>query len=123
MAKHNDIGQWGEQIACETLIAEGAVIRERNWRQGHHEVDIIASTADLVIFAEVKTRTDPDTDPLEAVNAKKIRNLVNAANAYLKMHDIPFGARFDVIAINGTPFSYTVDHIKDAFYPPLRTYR
>ena len=45
MAHHNELGRWGEDIAAAALEAEGAVIRERNWRMGRLEIDIwISST-------------------------------------------------------------------------------
>ena len=74
MAKHNEIGKWGENLACDKLTSEGWAIAERNWREGHLELDIVAISADTIVFAEVKTRASMDEDPLEvitiAVNCK-----------------------------------------------------
>lgn len=123
MAEHNEVGKWGEDVACGLLIAQGATIRERNWRRNHHEIDIIASKDDMFIFVEVKTRTNPDEDPLEAIDSRKISCIARAAAAYLATTDVPASARFDVVAIRGTKENYSVEHIEDAFYPPLFTYR
>lgn len=122
MAEHNELGKWGEQLACDILLQEGAVIRERNWTMGKLEIDIIAVKGDTIIFAEVKTRENMADDPIEAVDARKIKNIVRAANAYMMSCEAPFDARFDLFAINGTPDNYKVEHLPDAFDPPLRTY-
>lgn len=123
MARHNDTGKWGEDIAADKLTAEGWAIAERNWRRGHLELDIVALNARTIIFAEVKTRADMDEDPLEAVDRRKIANMVNAANAYLAMHpELRQSPRFDLFAINGTPDNYRLEHLPDAFDPPLRSY-
>ena len=42
MALHNEIGHLGENAACEYLVQHGYRIRERNWRLGNIEIDIIA---------------------------------------------------------------------------------
>ncbi len=122
MAKHNDTGAWGEQIACERLVAEGYAIMERNWRMGHLEVDIIAMKDDSIVFAEVKTRTDVADDPLSAVDMRKVRHLAAAADAYLKAFDLHHVPRFDIFGIAGTPEDFRVEHLPDAFFPPLKTY-
>ena len=42
MAEHNLIGTIGEDIAARLVRKQGLRIRERNWKMGHLEVDIIA---------------------------------------------------------------------------------
>ena len=37
-----DLGQRGEDIACDYLRRIGHTILERNWRSGHLEIDIIS---------------------------------------------------------------------------------
>ncbi len=123
MAKHNDTGKWGEELAVERLIEAGYSIVARNWRLGHLEIDIVARKDDVLVFAEVKTRTDRDTDPLEAVDKRKIANMVRAADAYMQHENLPLEAQFDLFAISGTPDNYELEHIADAFYPPLKSYR
>ncbi len=123
MARHNELGKWGEQLAVDRLVDDGFAILQRNWRMGHLEIDIIARKDATVVFAEVKTRAEKDLDPLEAVDKRKIAHMVRAAEAYLKAKDWPYQVRFDLFAVNGTPDDYTLEHIPDAFYPPLRTYR
>lgn len=123
MAKHNDIGTWGEDIACETLIAKGYAITGRNCRIGNYEIDIIAMKGNRIIFVEVKTRSIAYTDPLDAVDAKKISRICHAADAYIRANGISHEAQFDIITVIGTAENHTVEHIPDAFMPSLKTYR
>ena len=55
-------GQVAEQLASEYLMAKGYTIRERNWRPkgSHLEVDIITQADNVIVFVEVKARTDED---------------------------------------------------------------
>lgn len=119
MAQHNEIGQWGEDIACEKLITEGYAINQRNFRIGHYELDIIAMKGNRIVFVEVKTRSNIDSDPIEAIDNKKIMRMVRAANAYVIAYDIPHEVQFDIITIVGTPDNYKLEHIPDAFFAPL----
>lgn len=64
MARHNDLGARGEEIATGYLLAEGYTIHRQDERmQGRGEIDIIAFKDNEVVFVEVKTRTEPVTDP------------------------------------------------------------
>lgn len=119
MAQHNETGQWGEVLACEKLITEGYAINQRNFRIGHYELDIIAMKGNRIVFVEVKTRSNPDSDPIEAIDSKKIMRMTRAANAYVTAYDIPHEVQFDIITIVGTPDDYKLEHIPDAFFAPL----
>lgn len=121
MAQHNTTGNWGETIACEKLIVDGYAICERNFRIGHYEIDIIAMKGNRIIFVEVKTRTSTTSDPLDAIDNKKILRMVRAANSYITTFNIRHEPQFDIITIVGTPDNYTLEHIPDAFYAPLTT--
>lgn len=122
-ADDKDWGQAAEQLASEYLISQGYTIRERNWRpKGTHlEVDIITQADDVIVFVEVKARTCGDVDPAEAVDRKKVMRLVRAADIYLRSLPYDFEYRFDIITVSGTLAGYELDHIKDAFLPPLTT--
>lgn len=49
MAKHNIFGQKGENAAFEALLAKGYLIRDRNWRSGKNEIDIVAEKDNRII--------------------------------------------------------------------------
>ena len=123
MAQHNNVGSWGEKLAIDYLISKGYAIRETNWKLQHYEIDIIAMKNNRIVFVEVKTRSNYDDDPLRAVDRKKMQRMVSAANAYVTTRNVPHEIQYDVITINGTPEDYTLEHIDDAFWAPLRTFR
>ena len=125
-AKRGAAYEWGmeaEQIAADYLLARGYVIRERRWRCGasKKEIDIIAEKDAVMVFVEVKARTCADTDPAEAVDARKIRFLTQAADNYLAELPYDYSYRFDIIGITGTAVQHGIEHIEDAFLPPLTT--
>ena len=122
MARHNETGNWGENIAAEYLSSKGYAIAERNWRSGHYEIDIVAYNDARIIFVEVKTRSNQDEDPVEAVDSRKAMLLIRASLVYIGSHDINHEPQFDIIAINGTPDAFQIEHIPDALQPPLHTY-
>lgn len=121
--KTKEVGNWGEDLAAEHLVKAGYAIVDRNWRVDHFEIDIVAMKNGRIVFVEVKTRADINSNPLEAVTRKKILNMVRSANAYVQMYDIPHEIQFDVITVSGNPEQYTLEHLPDAFDPPLTTYR
>lgn len=124
MAQHNDLGQWGEKVAREYLITRGYTIIEQDTRKGHYELDIIAIKGNRIIFVEVKTRSAGSFDPLEAITQQKISRICSAANSFVIHYQYPHEVQFDIIAIVGNPETgYTIEHIPDAFTPPLRGYR
>ncbi len=122
MAKHNDTGKWGEDIAADYLTSHGYAIAERNWHEHHLEVDIIAYKGNRIVFVEVKTRSDNEDDPIEAVDRKKMMHLVRAAQSFVNLRNIDHEIQFDIIGISGTKDKYKIEHVADAFQPPLRTY-
>ncbi|GHT01838.1 UPF0102 protein [Bacteroidia bacterium] len=124
MADHNQLGIAGETAAVEYLKANGYRILHTNWRYGHLELDIVAQTADELVIIEVKTRKGSEWDaPEDAVTNSKIRNIVSATDCYIKFFNIDLPARFDIIAVIGKAPNFEIDHIEDAFYPPVTTRR
>lgn len=123
MAVHNDVGSWGENIAVEYLIKKGYAIVETNWRLHHYEIDIVARIGTRIVFVEVKTRSSAAHDPLRAVDRRKMMRMARAANTYVLSRDVPLEVQFDIITIVGTKTDYVLEHIADAFLPPLQTYR
>ena len=120
MAAHNDLGRNGEDMAVDLLKAKGYNILHRNWRCGHKELDIVAETSDLLVVVEVKTRKDTlFGNPEEALTNGKIRRIVSSTDAYLRKYAIDKPVRFDLITIVTDVNEPKINHIEDAFYPPL----
>lgn len=120
MAEHNDLGKAGEEAAAHYLKEKGYLILHRNWRRGHLELDIVAAKNNELVVVEVKTRRDTEFAlPEDAVDGLKIRRTVRAADAYIKMFQIDAQVRFDIITVVGNRKNFQIEHIKEAFYPPL----
>lgn len=119
MATHNDLGHWGEQKAAEYLEHKGLRIVDRNWRDGHRDIDIVAVDADMLVIVEVKTRhNNAFTEPETAVDRNKIKNLCTAANKYVKIKCVDLPVRFDIVTVKRTADNdCIIDHIEDAFMP------
>ena len=124
MAEHNQVGKDGETTAVEYLKNKGYQILHTNWRKGRYELDIVAKTDEELVVVEVKTRSGiPLEMPETAVDNNKINHIILATDLYIKIFDVDLPARFDIISITGHCPNYIIDHIEDAFYPPVKTYR
>ena len=120
MAKHNELGAKGEELAKQLLIDKGYQILHTNWRYRHEEIDIIARTGSTVVFVEVKTRaTAWHQSPVEAVDDAKIRHLVSAADHFMTRLGDDCEFRFDIISVVVSPSGNVIEHYEDAFLPPL----
>jgi putative endonuclease len=118
MAKHNETGSKGEQIAENFLLKKGYFVLYRNWRHEKKEIDLVASKDGLLIFVEVKTRKNSYFGfPEEAVTPQKIGYLKTAAEAFLLQFPEYTRIQFDIISIimhNG--HIKEIQHFEDAFY-------
>jgi putative endonuclease len=116
MAFHNELGKIGEELAVNHLQQKGYEILETNWRYLKAEIDIIAQRGNTLAIVEVKTRSsDVISTPEDAVNPKKIKLLVSAANEYVIQNDLDVDVRFDIIAILKNKNAFSITHIEEAF--------
>lgn len=117
MATHNDFGIEGEAIAERYLTTKGYSILAKNYRFEKSEIDIIAKKENILIFVEVKARTDNRYGfPEEAISDKKKEKLMEGAEAYLLENNLQCPISFDVIAITKSANSIEIEHIEDAFF-------
>lgn len=117
MADTNKIGNEGEMVVRRYLTEKGITILHTNWRWHHFELDVVATDGENLIVIEVKTRSENALiSPEEAVDNKKIRRTVIAADNYVRIYDIDLPVRFDIFALTHTPGGYQIDHMEDAFY-------
>lgn len=120
MSKAYELGKQGEEVAVAHLQSIGYEILELNWFSNHLEIDIIARDGNELVIVEVKARgTKSYEHPVDAVSNKKIRFLVNAAEAYIQEKNSDLDTRFDVISIIFNGHDNELEHFKDAFYPPI----
>jgi putative endonuclease len=121
MADSHTLGQNGEDFATEFLKKKGYKVLFRNWKWGKHEIDIIAGKDDIVIFVEVKTRSEELMVDLGTVMSRaKQQSIIFAAEGYIKRFNVDSVSRFDLITIIGKVENRKIEHIEEAFYPTLR---
>lgn len=99
------LGDLGERLAEQHLLAKGYRIRERNFRTREGEIDLIAECQGTLAFVEVKTRRGSRFGTAaEAISTTKGRRLVALAEAYGQQHEgLPTAQRIDVIALDLAP--------------------
>ncbi|RVU01462.1 endonuclease [Mucilaginibacter limnophilus] len=119
MADHLDLGRKGETIAKSFLENAGYEILDENWTHGKAEVDLIAYKDRVIIFAEVKTRTNAGFGlPEDFVDTRKQKLLAEAADEYIYLMNHQGEVRFDIISVLfNKNLEYTLKHIEDAFWP------
>ena len=99
MARHNEFGKWGEEVAANYLLEHGFEILARNWRHERKEIDIIAQREGCLYFIEVKTRHGEEWNAEEAINAKKQTLMWRAMMAWKLQHPSPLPVRYSAIAV------------------------
>lgn len=116
MAQHNETGQQGEAEAVRYLQDKGYEIRTRNYRHQHAEIDLVAQKGKLLVFVEVKTRTNVSYgNPEEFVNYTKAKLVMRAAEQYIFAHNWQHDVRFDIVAVTLAGNELRIRHIEDAF--------
>jgi putative endonuclease len=95
-------GKEGESKAVAFLKRRGYKIVETNFTCRFGELDIIAKDKKVLVFIEVKTRSNLNFGyPEEAINSRKKKNLLKLAEFYLQtkdLHEIDY-YRFDAVSI------------------------
>ncbi len=119
MSEHLDLGKKGEKIAVDYLINKGYLILETNWRYRRSEIDIIVKKDNILIFVEVKTRSNAYyARPESFVTHKKEKMMIDAASAYMIEVGHEWEIRFDIVSvIYHNQAHQTIDHFEDAFFP------
>lgn len=98
------VGSQKEELAKAYLERLGFRVMEQNFRIRQGEIDLIGYDQEVLVFVEVKFRSDKKAGmPEEAVTARKQRQICKTALFYLQRKglgtDIP--CRYDVVAIDG----------------------
>lgn len=116
MRNNIETGKRGEQLAKQYLISNGYKILNINYRNKIGEIDIVAIDGDILVFAEVKTRTSMKYGyPYEAVNKRKQQKIIYTSLMYLKERNIKdIQLRYDIIEVYLTT-STKINHIDNAF--------
>lgn len=115
------LGFRGEGRAAKYLKSSGYTLLKRNYRTPFGEVDIVAKKGDVVVFAEVKTRSSATFgQPNEAVDLSRMARYVRSANYYFAGRECDCTVRFDIIEVAGGHINhienaFTADDVKPAF--------
>ena len=115
-----ETGGWGETLTAEYLKARGCKILETNWRCRFGEIDLIAEQGGVLLFVEVKLRSNLQYGmPREFVTAGKQKKLRAAASLYLSRLKADVPARFDVTEVytdaHHSAKGTRIEYIEDAF--------
>jgi putative endonuclease len=111
------IGLSGEKAAAAFLKDKGYKIIQPNYRAAGAEVDLVASTGDILCFIEVKTRKTCDHGAPEAfVTRSKQQRIMRAARVFAaKKAYRGYRVRFDVVSVLREGDVLACDHIENAF--------
>ena len=118
MTRQKIFGKLGEDAAATYLETAGYTIVARNFRIRSAEIDIIAQIDDVLVFVEVKARSNVHHGlPGEAVGFRKQKKIIEAAGVFLQ--DETFcecACRFDVVEVylRGGHVE-AINHIENAF--------
>ena len=116
MAEHNVLGKQGEEAAARYIVMHDYIIKERDWHLGHRDIDIIAEKHGILVFVEVKTRSSEYFGtPEDSVDDDKKRNLLEAANCYVRLNSIDMAVRFDIVSVIKEGNFYRIRHFPNAF--------
>ena len=117
MARIHRKGRRGEALAAAYLEHRGWTVLHRNWRFHHKELDLVVMRDGLVAFVEVKTRSEDGLGhPLEAITARKRRDLEIAARGWIAEHGASYQTfRFDAATVITGPRGTRVEHTPDAW--------
>jgi putative endonuclease len=114
-----ELGRYGEDLACAELARRHYVIVERRYRTRAGELDIVARDGECLVFVEVKARRGEEFGHgAEAVTPQKQQKIVWMATDYLARHQLAhMPCRFDVVAIDTDVTPPDVTILRDAFRP------
>ncbi|HSD01414.1 MAG TPA: YraN family protein [Gaiellales bacterium] len=108
----SEYGRRAETLAAIWLRLRGYRILGRNVRVAGREVDVVARRGRTLVVCEVKARRSRSRGaPVEAVDPRKQRRLVEAGEMLRLAHPGVKRVRFDVIAVDGL----RVTHVPAAF--------
>ena len=110
MAKHNEVGRIGEDIASRFLSEKGLKVVERNFRRPYGEIDIVSrESSGIYRFVEVKTVSwetgEPGVShetgyrPEENMHPQKVKRLMRVIESYILFRSIEEDWQVDVIAV------------------------
>lgn len=109
-----ELGQTAESQAARFLEAQGLTVVMRNFRRPFGEIDLVATEARTLVFAEVRKRSAPwFADGAESIDRRKRQRLRRTAEAYLQQSGWTGPVRFDVLVLDAHD---RIEWIQDAIH-------
>lgn len=114
----HQLGQAGEQAAADYYQAQGFEVLARGYRHGRAEVDLVLRRgAELLVFAEVKTRSSSQFGTPETFVSERKKELFRLAATHLQEElDWRGDIRFDILALTLLSQGFRIELFEDAFY-------
>ena len=115
MARHNEIGKIGEEIATKWLVQNGLIILQRNYLKKWGEIDIVARETNKIHFVEVKSVSHETIEalnwnvsrgtyrPEENIHQNKKRRLARAIETWLMENKHTDNFQIDVVTVRMVP--------------------
>lgn len=116
-ADNQEWGREAERVVGDYFLKQGYTIRERNWKCGKVEIDLILEKDRTIVFVEVKARKEETQDPVLAVGKEKRGRIIRGADVYLRSLPLLYQYRFDIVALTGNREDYSMRHYPDAYMP------
>ena len=119
-ATKQETGQRAEKLAVDYLLKQGFSIRNTNWRMGHKEIDIVAEKEGRLHIVEVRSlKSSFFQQPYQSINRVKERNLIAAANAYIRYYRLSMEVQLDVVSIVFDGETHSLEYFPNAIYPKV----
>lgn len=114
------LGDLGEEYAAQFLKRNGYRILTRRYRCRYGEIDIIAREKNVLVFVEVRSKSDTNHGlPYETINYAKRKHIERVAVEFQKRYRLlDYDCRFDCVsALFGDNYKLKhIELIKDAFW-------
>ena len=105
------IGDAGEAVAAEYLVAQGLRVLARNFRVKGGEIDLVCRDGATTVFVEVRRRAKADFGGAAAsITVRKQQRVILAARHWLVRHG-ECDCRFDCLLLEGDKLEW----LRDAF--------
>lgn len=113
----NNLGKISEELVANLLQKDRFVILKQNYKRFFGEIDIIAKKDDIIVFVEVKARTNPKKSMYELVTPAKQQKIIKVAQEFIAHNNFEnMTYRFDVALVKCQGNKKEISYISNAFY-------
>lgn len=117
MKTRTELGKKGELLVAEYLKKQGFTILTTNYSVRGGEIDIVAQKKEVLVFVEVKMRSNIYFNISEVITKNKQQKIILAARMYAARYYTTAERihRFDVALVEAQNNDYAITYIPDAF--------